>query len=72
MNAGKKIVCLGGGAFYFKDVIKYFPLAETLRDSEIVLYDINEERARRIAALGQRLEEVVSFHRRAVRLYRRE
>ena len=57
MNAGKKIVCLGGGAFYFKDVIKYFPLAETLRDSEIVLYDINEERARRIAALGQRLAD---------------
>ena len=24
------------------------------------------------SALGQRLEEVVSFHRRAVRLYRRE
>ncbi|MDP6114583.1 MAG: hypothetical protein QGF00_13140 [Planctomycetota bacterium] len=53
----KKIVCLGGGAFYFKNVIKYFPVAETLRGSEIVLYDINEERAKRVAALGQRLAD---------------
>lgn len=55
--ASKKIVCLGGGGMYFSWVVKYFPVAPALAGSEIVIYDINEERARRMAAFGQRLSD---------------
>jgi alpha-galactosidase len=55
--ANRKIVCLGGGGMYFKAIIKNFPVAPALAGSEIVIYDINEERARRMASVGQRLSD---------------
>lgn len=51
----KKIVCLGGGSFYFRDVLADLVTKEGLRESEIVLYDIDTERAELMAKCGRRL-----------------
>ena len=53
----KKLACLGGGSFYFRRVLADLPLAEDLAGSEVVLYDIEYEKARRMAAMGARMAE---------------
>ncbi|HER19820.1 MAG TPA: hypothetical protein ENO14_02110 [Chromatiales bacterium] len=53
--AGKKIACLGGGSFYFRRIMADLPLASDLAGSEVVLYDIEFEKARRMAEMGARL-----------------
>jgi len=54
----KKIVCLGGGSLYFPRAISDLLISEELAGSEIVLYDIDAEKAERMAAMGRRLDEV--------------
>ena len=53
----KKIVCLGGGSLYFPRALGDFALEEELAGSEIVLYDIDGEKAEQMATLGRRLAE---------------
>jgi len=53
----KKIACLGGGSLYFPRVVADLALAEELSGSELVLYDIDEEKVERMAAMGRRLAE---------------
>ena len=55
MNDAIKIVCLGGGSLYFRRVLGYLALEGELSGSEVVLYDIDAEKAERMAALGNRL-----------------
>ena len=50
-----KIACLGGGSFYFRRVLADLPLSEELAGSEVVLYDLEYEKARRMAAMGARI-----------------
>jgi len=54
----KKIVCLGGGAFYFRDILADLSLKEGLKGSEIVLYDIDRERAELMAKCGRHLSDL--------------
>ena len=49
-----KIVCLGGGSLYFQRVLGDLALEEELSGSDVVLYDIDAEKAERMAALGAR------------------
>jgi len=67
--ASKKIACLGGGSFYFRRILSDLPLAADLSGSEVVLYDIEHEKARRMAAMGVRLaaEAGTGFKVRAVK-----
>ena len=53
--SANKIVCLGGGSLYFRRAVPDLLLREDLAESEIVLYDIDAEKAERMAAMGQRL-----------------
>lgn len=50
-----KIVCLGGGSLYFKRVLPDLIANEELAGSEIVIYDIDGEKAERMAAAGRSL-----------------
>ncbi|MBT4497490.1 MAG: hypothetical protein HOC74_07200 [Gemmatimonadetes bacterium] len=52
-----KITCLGGGGWYFTRPIADFALCEDLHGSEIVLYDIDAERAGLVAKMGRRLSK---------------
>ena len=54
----KKIVCLGGGSLYFRDVLADLMTKEGLKGSEIVLYDIDIERAELMAKCGRRLSDL--------------
>lgn len=51
----RKIVCIGAGSFYFPRAIADLVICRDLEGSEIVLYDIDGEKARRMAGMGQRL-----------------
>jgi len=51
----KKIVCLGGGSLYFPGAIADLVVRKDLAESEIVLYDIDPEKARQVADTGSRL-----------------
>ncbi len=53
--SSKKIVCLGGGSLYFPRAIGDLVVRDELDDSEIVLYDLDIEKAERMAAMGRRL-----------------
>jgi alpha-galactosidase len=53
--ANKKIVCLGAGSLYFPRALGDLVLQQDLAGAEIALYDLDPEKARRMAALGQRL-----------------
>ncbi len=55
----KKIVCLGGGSLYFRRLLPDLLLNKELEGSEIVLYDIDNEKVKRMAAMGQRLAKTV-------------
>ena len=52
-----KIMCLGGGSLYFRNVLGNLALEEELAESDVVLYDIDPEKAERMANLGRRLQE---------------
>lgn len=51
----KKIACLGAGSLYFPRVLGDLAWREGLSGSEVVLYDLDVEKAQRMAALGRRL-----------------
>jgi len=51
----KKIACLGAGSLYFPRALGDFALTPELSCSEIVLYDIDSEKADMMAVLGRRL-----------------
>ena len=53
--SAKKIACLGGGSLYFRRALPDLVLNEDLSGSEIVLYDIDAEKAERMAVMGRRL-----------------
>ena len=55
MSASKKIVCLGAGSLYFRRAMPDLLVSEDLAGSEIVLYDIDEEKSERMADMGRRL-----------------
>jgi alpha-galactosidase len=58
--ATRKIVCLGGGSFYFMRALPDLLLSEDLAGSEVVLYDIDGEKADLMAAMGRRLASQAS------------
>jgi alpha-galactosidase len=53
--ANLKITCLGGGSLYFCRALGDLVLETDLTGAEIVLYDIDPEKAARMAAMGRRL-----------------
>jgi alpha-galactosidase len=53
--AVRKIVCLGAGSLYFARAMPDFVLSQDLAGSEIVMYDLDCEKADRMALLTQRL-----------------
>lgn len=52
-----KISCLGAGSLYFPRVLADLALAPDLAGSDVVLYDIDVEKAELMAATGRRLAE---------------
>ncbi len=54
--ANTKIYCLGGGSLYFPRVLADLALEQDLGGSEIVLYDIDVEKADLMADLGRRVQ----------------
>ena len=52
-----KIMLLGGGSIYFTRVLGNLALERELAGSEVVLYDIDGEKAERMADLGRRLSD---------------
>lgn len=48
----KKIVCLGGGSSYFAGALSDLAVRKALKGSEIVLYEIDVERAKLMARCG--------------------
>lgn len=55
--SGKKIACLGGGSWYFAGTLADIIATPGLAGSEIVLYDIDQEKAEIMANLGIRLSQ---------------
>ena len=55
--ATKKIVCIGSGSLHFTGVIANLVSREELAGSEIVLYDLVQDKSERMAAMGRRLTE---------------
>jgi alpha-galactosidase len=55
--SGRKIVCLGGGSLYFRRALPDLLISPDLAGSEIVLYDIDEEKVQMMAQMGSRLAE---------------
>jgi alpha-galactosidase len=55
MPVTKKIVCLGAGSLYFPHAIPDLLTREELAGSEIVLYDLDVEKAEIMAQMGRRL-----------------
>ena len=53
-----KIMCLGGGSLYFRQVLENLALEEELAGSDVVLYDIDPEKAELMAGLGRRLNDM--------------
>lgn len=66
----KKIVCLGGGSSYFAGALGDLAVRKGLKGSEIVLYDIDIERAKLMARCGTRLSSMAGagygFGRRCI------
>ncbi len=50
-----KIAALGGGSLYFRRALADLARSPELSGSEVTLYDIDQEKASRMAALGNRL-----------------
>lgn len=55
--AERKITCLGAGSLYFLRAIPDLLVSPEIAGSEIVLYDIEQEKSERMAAMGRRLAE---------------
>ncbi len=55
--AAKKIACVGAGSLYFCGAIANLVSRAELADSEIVLYDLVQDKSDRMAAMGQRLTD---------------
>ncbi len=55
-----KIVCLGGGSLYFRRALPDLLMCDDLSGSEIVLYDLDTEKAEKMATMGRRLAERTS------------
>ncbi|HUS81609.1 MAG TPA: hypothetical protein VM283_10100, partial [Armatimonadota bacterium] len=55
MSEARKIVCLGGGSLYFKRAIADLIITQDLSGSELVVYDLDGDKARLMAEMGQRL-----------------
>lgn len=55
MPYAKKIACLGGGSLYFPFALPDIVMQRDLAGSELVLYDLELEKAERMAAMGRRL-----------------
>ena len=53
----KKIVCLGAGSLYFPRALGDLVMTEDLAGSEMTLYDLDAEKAERMAAMGRRLAD---------------
>ena len=53
----KKIVCLGGGSLQCSELFGDLAIIRELKGSEIVLYDIDKERAKLMAKCGKRLSD---------------
>ncbi|MHC4562706.1 MAG: family 4 glycosyl hydrolase [Planctomycetota bacterium] len=53
----RKIVCLGGGSLFFPGVIGDLVVREDLAASEIVLYDLDQEKSQQMEALGKRFAQ---------------
>ncbi|OGV70434.1 MAG: hypothetical protein A3K19_12700 [Lentisphaerae bacterium RIFOXYB12_FULL_65_16] len=51
----KKIACLGAGSLYFPRAIADLVASRELAGSELVLYDLVADKAKRMAAMGRRL-----------------
>lgn len=58
----KKIVCLGGGGEYFYCVVQDLIINEELKGSEIVIYDINTQRAKNVAEYGQKISDIAGIN----------
>jgi len=56
--AGKKIVCLGAGSSYFAGALPDIFVMQGLSGSDVILYDIDRERAEIMAAHGRRLADL--------------
>lgn len=50
-----KIVCLGGGSLYYTRAIADIVENDTLAGSDLTIYDLDFEKSKRMAAMGQRL-----------------
>jgi len=55
MSVCKKIVLLGSGSLYFPRALPYLVMSEEIAGSELVLYDLDQEKSERMAAMGRRL-----------------
>ena len=55
--SARKIVCLGGGSLYFRRALPDLLISPDLAGSELVLYDIDEEKVQMMADMGRRLAE---------------
>lgn len=58
----KKIACLGGGSLYFTRLLSDLLLNKDLEGSEVTLYDIDNEKSERMAAMGQRLAKTTDVN----------
>lgn len=59
-----KIACLGGGSLYFPRVLADLALANEVAGSEVVLYDIDAEKAELMAGAGSRHRPARARHGR--------
>ncbi|MCC6446564.1 MAG: hypothetical protein IT210_24310 [Armatimonadetes bacterium] len=57
MSVSRKIALLGAGSLYFPHAIPDILLSEELAGSEMVMYDLDTEKAERMAAMARRLAE---------------
>lgn len=53
--AVKKIACIGGGSLFFPHALRDLAVTKGLEGSEIVLYDLDNEKSRRMMEMGKRL-----------------
>lgn len=53
-----KIACLGAGSFYFSRALGDIAITSALAGSELALYDIDLDKAKLMAQLGQRLSQM--------------
>lgn len=57
MPEARKIACIGGGSLFFRRALPDLLVSPDLGGSEIVLYDLNLDKARIMTQMGQRLAQ---------------